>query len=88
MRIEKGMRLKDLPRDLRIAAEINEGALEPIRFRGGTFFFVKWKQNHPLWWPEAEEIEVFPGDYFIEMPDGGVVLVRNAINHYAELAGG
>lgn len=80
VRIEKGMRMKDLPPDLAMTAEPHEGALEPIRFRGGTFYFVTWKQTNPLYWPEPTETEVRPGDYLAEAPDGGVCLIRSSRN--------
>ena len=80
VQILPGMRLKDLPLDLRMVTEKHEGALEPLRFHSGKFYHVDWRwplsvpgeKPNPLVWPEPVETEVLSGGYLIETTDGGI----------------
>ena len=74
--VRSGMKSKDLPPDLRVALAPHEGSFEPLRFRGGRFYSVQWRQPDPLSWPEAVETEVRPGDALCLGDDGGVLHLR------------
>lgn len=76
VKIRPGMRKRDLPSELQVAATPQAGALHPIEFRGGSFFFLNWKQHHPLHWPEPDYVELFPGDYIVELDTGELTFIR------------
>lgn len=76
VRIERGMRLKDLPQDMRIAAEPRDGAQHPFTLKGGRFVHLTWRQGSPLHWPKPTETALEPGDYLTELPDGGIGYIK------------
>ena len=75
-----GMRVKDLPPDIRIALEPHLGALEPLRFKAGKLYYVTWSKLHPNYWPDATENLVEDGDYLFETRDYGIALLKNSVN--------
>lgn len=72
VRIELGMKMKDLPSDLAMTAVPHEGALHPLDYRSGSFVHLGY---HP---PKATVLSV--GDYLVETPSGGVGFLRNSLN--------
>lgn len=72
VKILPGMRMRDLPQDLRLAGVPKEGVLHPFIFEGKKFFSIDWVQKHPLDWPEARRTEVLPGDYLVEGKNGKI----------------
>ena len=86
-RVEKGMKKKDLPEYLKPSLGPQEGALWPLEFESGSFWFVEWAwpkdekgDTQVLWgWPEPEKTEVLPGDY-LAYYNWGIVLLPNYSN--------
>lgn len=74
VKIVSGMRLRDMPQDIRTAATPHEGALEPLRFRADVFYYVEWLPADG--WPVAKETALNVGDYIVELPDYGLSYIR------------
>jgi len=76
VKVVRGMKTKDIPADIRCAMVRGDQLLDPLRFHDGSFYAVKWVQSNPLYWPDAFETEIRPGDYIIETESFGVDFIR------------
>jgi hypothetical protein len=75
VQIVDGMRHVNLPEWFSPIFQPCNGGLAPLRFRSGRFFFVEWRQLHPLDWHTAFETPLGPGDWLLAKADGSCCAV-------------
>ena len=73
----RGMRLKDMPDDMRACFEPIQGAMPSVALKGGTFYNIKWKRESPLHDYEPQYTAMPDGSHFVELDDGGAVMVAS-----------